>query len=53
MIACVDNEAVDNVKVFHYLGSQIHYQQAMTGEAEITSDIDMAESKFYEHVKKS
>ena len=46
-IACVNNEAVDNVTVFHYLGSQIHYQQAMTGEAEITSRIDMAESKFF------
>ena len=50
--AHVNNEAVDNVTVFHYLGSQIHYQQAMTGEAEITSRIDMAESKFYEHGKK-
>ena len=51
-IAYVDSEAVDNVKVFRYLGSQIHYQQAMTGEEEITSRIDMAESKFYEHGKK-
>ena len=50
-IASVNNEAVDNVAVFYYLGSQIHYQQAMTGDAEITSRIDMAESKFYEHGK--
>ena len=51
-IASVDEKMVDNVKIFIYLGSHIHYNQAATGEAEITSGIDMAESKFYEHGKK-
>ena len=51
-IATVREEKVENVKKFKYLGSQIHYKQATTGEAEITSRIDMAESKFYEHGKK-
>ena len=39
------------LQCFYYLGSQIHYQQAMTGDAEITSRLDMAESKFYEYGK--
>ena len=51
-IARVNEETVENVKTFKYLGSQIHYDQAITGEAEITSRIDMAESKFYEYGKK-
>ena len=52
-IATVREEKLENVKKFKYLGSQIHYKQATTGEAEITSRIDMAESKCYEHGKSS
>jgi hypothetical protein len=48
----IDGEKIDNVKIFKYLGSQIHYDQPTTGDSEITSRIDMAESKFYEHGKK-
>ena len=51
-ITMVGNEAVGNVKEFRYLGSLIHYRQVTTGDAEITSRIDMAEAKFYEHGKK-
>ena len=51
-IARVNEETVENVKTFKYLGSQIYYDQATTVKAEITSRIDMAESKFYEHGKK-
>ena len=51
-ISSVEKEEVANVKEFKYLGSQFYYDQPGTGEAEITSRIDMAESKFYEHGKK-
>ena len=51
-IASVNGEEVDNVKEFRYLGSQFYYDQAGTGEIEITSRKDAAESKFYEHGKK-
>ena len=51
-IAAVNEEEVKNVKEFRYLGSQFHYDQPGTGEIEITSRKDAAESKFYEHGKK-
>ena len=51
-IASVNEEEVGNVKEFRYLGSQFHYDQPGTGEIEITSRKDAAESKFYEHGKK-
>ena len=51
-ITMVGNENVDNVMEFRYLGSLIHYRQVTTGDAEITSRIDMAEAKFYEYGKK-
>ena len=51
-IVKVDGEVVENVKVFKYLGSQVHYGQHTTGDTEITTRIDMAESKFYEYGKK-
>ena len=51
-IAGVNNEDVENVKEFKYLGRKFYYDQARNGKAEITSRIDMAESKFYEDGKK-
>ena len=45
-IAGVNKEDVDNIQEFKYLGSQFYYDQARTGEAGITSWMDMAESKF-------
>ena len=51
-IVKVDGEDVENAKVFKYLGSQVHYGQHTTGDTEIATRIDMAESKFYEYAKK-
>ena len=51
-VATLGDIAVNNVKEFKYLGCLIHYNQTTTGDAEITSRIDMAEAKFYEHGKK-
>lgn len=51
-IAQLDNNALDNVDVFCYLGAQIHRSEHTTGDAEINFRIDSAENKFYEHSKK-
>ena len=46
-ITSLNDTVIDNVKVFLYLGSQIHYNQPSTGEEEINLCIDSAENKFY------
>ena len=51
-IAKLDDEEVVNVKSFKYLGGIIQFDQPTTGDTEITTRIDMAEAKFYEHGKK-
>ena len=51
-IATLDNMMIGNVEVFTYLGIQIRYDEATTGEAELNLRRDSAESKFYEHAKK-
>ena len=51
-ITTLDNMMIGNVEVFTYLGIQIRYDEATTGEAELNLRRDSAESKFYEHAKK-
>jgi len=51
-IAKLDDEEVGNVKSFKYLGGITQFDQPTTGDTEITTRIDMAESKFYEHGEK-
>ena len=41
-----------NVKMFRYLGANVHYKDASTGYAEIVQRIDSAEAKYYQHAKK-
>ena len=43
---------IENVKMFKYLGANIHYKDASTGDAEINQRVDSAEAKYYEHAKK-
>ena len=40
------------VKVFKYLGANIHFRESATGDTEINQRIESAECKFYEHAKK-
>ena len=47
-ISSLNGEKIENVKTFKYLGSQIKYDEANTGDAELELRIDTAESKFYE-----
>ena len=47
-ISSLDGVAVDNVKVFRYLGCNICWNEFNTGDVELNLRIDCAESKFYE-----
>ena len=48
----LDEHTINNVKMFKYLGANIQYKDAATGDAEINQRLDSAEAKFYEHSKK-
>ena len=48
----LDDHKINNVKKFKYLGANIHYKEATTGDSEINQRLDSAEAKFYEHGKK-
>ena len=51
-ICKLDEHTINNVKMFKYLGANIQYKDAATGDAEINQRLDSAEAKFYEHSKK-
>ena len=50
--SCIVKVDGEDVKVFKYLGNQLHYGQHTTGDTEITTRIDMTESKYNEYAKK-
>ena len=52
-ISKLDEINIENVKVFTYLGCQIHFKEQNTGTVEVTACIDMAETAFYQHSKKT
>ena len=51
-IAQLNNSEIENVKIFQYLGGKISFNQQNTGDDEITSRIDMAETAYHKHQKK-
>ena len=51
-IVSLNDEAVENVTVFRYLGSDIKRDEESTGDEEIYLRIDCAEGKFYQLGKK-
>ena len=51
-ICKLEGSDIDNVMVFKYLGTNIHFREYTTGDAEIGQRIESAEWKFYEHVRK-
>ena len=51
-ICKLNDEPIENVETFRYLGSLIDHQIHLTGDLEINFRIDCAESKFYQHGKK-
>ena len=46
-IASLGGRALENVKVFRYLGCDIKFDESSTGEAELNLRTDAATSKFY------
>ena len=48
----LNNERIENVKVFRYLGDDIKFDEPGTGDAEIDLRIAVSEGKFYELIKK-
>ena len=46
-IASLGGKALENVKVFRYLGCDIKFDESSTGEAELNLRTDAATSKFY------
>ena len=51
-ISSINDVALDNVKVFKYLGSNIKYNEENTGDSELEFRIDTAQAKLYELGKK-
>ena len=51
-ISNLHSAAIENVKVFRYLGDDIKYDEPSTGDAEVDLRIALAERKFYELAKK-
>ena len=52
VICNINGSEVNNVKVFKYIGANIHFREFATGDTEINQRIESAECKFYEHAKK-
>ena len=48
-IASLSGEALDNVKIFRYLGCDIKFDEPSTGEAELNLRTDAATGAFYGH----
>ena len=48
-IASLSGEALENVKVFRYLGCDIKFDEPSTGEAELNLRTDAATGAFYGH----
>ena len=46
------NQSIENVEIFRYLGDDIKFNDPATGNAEVDLRISIAESKFYELIKK-
>ena len=52
VICSLEGGKIDNVKMFQYLGSNINFNESLTGDGELNQRIESAESKYYQHAKK-
>ena len=52
IVASLNNGSIDNVKIFKYLGCNLKFDEATTGDSELELRIDAAQAKFYELGKK-
>ena len=51
-ICKLNGKSIENVEVFHYLGSCMKYDEPSTGKTEIELRIDCAENALYRYAKK-
>ena len=51
-IVTLQNQSIENVTTFRYLGDEIKFNEPSTGEAEVNLRISQAEAKFYEIIKR-
>ena len=51
-LVTLHGQAVENVRVFCYLGGEIKFDEPGTGDTEVDLRVSLAESKFYELSKK-
>ena len=47
-----EDQPIENVETFRYLGDEIKFDEPGTGDAEVNLRISIAERKFYELIKK-
>ena len=48
----LQNQSIENVTNFRYLGDEIKFNEPSTGEAEVNLRISLAEAKFFEIIKR-
>ena len=48
----LQNQSIENVTNFRYLGNEIKFNEPSTGEAEVNLRISLAEAEFYEIIKR-
>ena len=46
VICSLEGGKIDNVKMFQYLGSNINFNESLTGDGELNQRIESAESKY-------
>ena len=51
-IATLEDQPIENVKQFRYLGDEVRFHEPSTGDAEIDFRISIAQAKFYEIIEK-
>ena len=51
-IETLQNQSIENVTTFRYLGDEIKFNEPSTGEAEVNLRISLAEAKLYEIIKR-
>ena len=52
-IVTLEDQPIENVKQFRYLGDEVRFDEPSTGDAESDLRISIAQAKFYEIIKKT
>ena len=51
VIVTLEDQPIENVKQFRYLGDEVRFDEPSTGDAEIDLRISITQAKFYEIIK--